>query len=69
MIFRLIELLKCTLKVCEHLLDLLLSPSIFSLEIINGVFTAAQDCFERVCFINFLHIIPPHCYYLLFERL
>ena len=49
------ELLKSTLEVSKHLLNLLSSPSVFSLEIINGVLSTIQNCFERVCFVNFLH--------------
>lgn len=59
MIIRIIKFLKCALEVGENLLDLLLPPPVFPLEIIDGVFATTQNCFERVCFVNFLHLCLP----------
>ena len=59
MVVRIVEFLEGALEVGEHLLDLFLSPPIFPLEIIDGVLATAQDRFERICFINFLHLCLP----------
>ena len=55
MFVRIIILTKSIIKIHQHLLNLLTSPSVFPLVIIDFKLSSGKDSFKSVCFINFLH--------------